>query len=108
MRAKGLDFGVVLKQAQRAGLRRGRPDLRHRRRGRGAQGHHHERHRLRHPGAVRQGHVEGITALQAADIRYAEQLGYRIKLLGITAARSRRRCGIELRVHPTLVPTASA
>ncbi len=46
-------------------------------------------------------HVEGITALQAADIRYAEQLGYRIKLLGIT---KRREHGIELRVHPTLIP----
>jgi homoserine dehydrogenase len=50
-----------------------------------------------------QAHVEGITQLQAADIRYAEQLGYRIKLLGITR---RRPEGIELRVHPTLVPAA--
>jgi homoserine dehydrogenase len=47
-------------------------------------------------------HVEGITKLQAADIKYAEQLGYRIKLLGITR---RRDNGIELRVHPTLIPT---
>jgi homoserine dehydrogenase len=47
-------------------------------------------------------YVEGITALQAVDIRYAEQLGYRIKLLGIT---KRRQGGIELRVHPTLVPS---
>jgi homoserine dehydrogenase len=47
-------------------------------------------------------HVEGIAKLQAVDIRYAEQLGYRIKLLGITR---RRDAGIELRVHPTLVPT---
>jgi homoserine dehydrogenase len=39
--------------------------------------------------------------LQAADIKYAEQLGYRIKLLGLTR---RRENGIELRVHPTLVP----
>jgi homoserine dehydrogenase len=46
-------------------------------------------------------HVEGITKLQAADIRYAEQLGYRIKLLGIAR---RQDSGIELRVHPTLVP----
>ena len=46
-------------------------------------------------------HVEGITKLQAADIKYAEQLGYRIKLLGLTR---RREQGIELRVHPTLVP----
>jgi homoserine dehydrogenase len=46
-------------------------------------------------------YIEGITGLQAADIRYAEQLGYRIKLLGITR---RRDHGIELRVHPTLIP----
>ena len=46
-------------------------------------------------------YVEGITRLQAVDITYAEQLGYRIKLLGITR---RRANGIELRVHPTLIP----
>jgi homoserine dehydrogenase len=47
-------------------------------------------------------YVEGITKLQAKDIRYAEQLGYRIKLLGIA---KRKENGIELRVHPTLIPT---
>ena len=46
-------------------------------------------------------HVEGITKLGAADIKYAEQLGYRIKLLGITKRTAK---GIELRVHPSLVP----
>jgi homoserine dehydrogenase len=46
-------------------------------------------------------HVEGISKLDADDIKYAEQLGYRIKLLGITR---RRADGIELRVHPTLIP----
>ncbi len=46
-------------------------------------------------------HVEGIGHLAAADIRYAEQLGYRIKLLGITRLTP---AGIELRVHPALVP----
>jgi homoserine dehydrogenase len=46
-------------------------------------------------------YVEGITKLQAKDIRYAEQLGYRIKLLGIA---KRRENGVELRVHPTLIP----
>jgi homoserine dehydrogenase len=46
--------------------------------------------------------VEGIQKLTADDIRYAEELGYRIKLLGITKSKER---GIELRVHPTLVPT---
>jgi homoserine dehydrogenase len=45
---------------------------------------------------------EGIQKLTRADIRYAEELGYRIKLLGIT---KKVRKGIELRVHPTLVPT---
>ena len=46
-------------------------------------------------------YVEGITKLEASDIKYAEQLGYRIKLLGIA---KRREKGIELRVHPTLIP----
>lgn len=47
-------------------------------------------------------HVEGISGLAQADIAYAEQLGYRVKLLAIT---KRRAEGIELRVHPTLVPS---
>jgi homoserine dehydrogenase len=47
-------------------------------------------------------HIEGITKLTADDIRYAEALGYRIKLLGIT---KRKADGFELRVHPTLIPT---
>ena len=55
-------------------------------------------------------HVEGIADLQAADIAYAEQLGYRIKLLAITKRRGAvagiSPQGIELRVHPTLVPAA--
>ena len=47
-------------------------------------------------------HVEGISRLAGEDIRYAEKLGYRIKLLGIA---KRREAGFELRVHPTLIPT---
>ncbi|PIV88117.1 MAG: homoserine dehydrogenase [Hydrogenophilales bacterium CG17_big_fil_post_rev_8_21_14_2_50_63_12] len=47
-------------------------------------------------------HVEGITKLDAVDIKYAEQLGYRIKLLGIA---KRKVAGVELRVHPTLIPS---
>jgi len=47
-------------------------------------------------------HVEGITKLTQEDIRYAEELGYRIKLLGIA---KRKAAGFELRVHPTLIPT---
>ncbi len=46
-------------------------------------------------------HVEGITELDQQDLVYAERLGYRIKLLGITRRRDQ---GIELRVHPALVP----
>jgi homoserine dehydrogenase len=46
-------------------------------------------------------YVEGITKLGAVDIKYAEQLGYRIKLLGIV---KRRPEGVELRVHPSLIP----
>jgi homoserine dehydrogenase len=46
-------------------------------------------------------HIEGISQLEAEDIRYAEQLGYRIKLLGLTR---RRPEGVELRVHPALIP----
>jgi homoserine dehydrogenase len=50
-------------------------------------------------------HVEGISKLNAVDIRYAEQLGYRIKLLGIAKrATVNGKEGVELRVHPTLIP----
>ena len=52
-------------------------------------------------------YIEGIGELQGADIAYAEQLGYRIKLLAITKRRegvAGAADGIELRVHPTLVP----
>ena len=47
-------------------------------------------------------YIEGISKLDAIDIKYAEQLGYRIKLLGITR---RTPEGVELRVHPTLIPS---
>ena len=46
-------------------------------------------------------YTEGISSLAGEDIRYAEELGYRIKLLGITRYTP---AGIELRVHPTLIP----
>ncbi len=45
--------------------------------------------------------IEGITHLQTKDIRYAEQMGYRIKLLGMARKTA---VGVELRVHPALVP----
>lgn len=56
------------------------------------------------PVQLSRAYVEGISALSAVDIAQAEQLGYRIKLLGITRRRAE---GIELRVHPTLVPASS-
>ena len=101
MRAKGLDFGVVLKEAQRLGYAEADPTF-------DIEGID-AAHKATLMSAIAFGvpvqfdraYVEGITGLQAADIRYAEQLGYRIKLLGIT---KRRADGIELRVHPTLIP----
>jgi len=103
MRAKGLDFGVVLKEAQRLGYAEADPTF-------DIEGID-AAHKATIMSAIAFGvpvqfdkaHVEGITGLQAADIRYAEQLGYRIKLLGITRRRDDVG-GIELRVHPTLIP----
>jgi homoserine dehydrogenase len=101
MRSKGLDFGVVLKEAQRLGYAEADPtfDIE------GVDAAHKatimSAIAFGVPVQFERAHVEGITKLQAADIRYAEQLGYRIKLLGIT---KRRPEGIELRVHPTLIP----
>ena len=54
------------------------------------------------PMQFRKAYTEGISRLTQQDIRYAEELGYRIKLLGITKRVAK---GIELRVHPTLIPT---
>jgi len=48
-------------------------------------------------------HVEGIRAISALDIKLAEELGYRIKLLGIAR---RTEAGIETRMHPCMVPVA--
>ena len=103
MRDKGLDFNVVLKEAQRLGYAEADPTF-------DIEGVD-AAHKATIMSAIAfgtsvqfsQAHVEGITKLQAADIRYAEQLGYRIKLLGITKRRDDVG-GIELRVHPTLVP----
>ena len=97
MRDKGLDFGVVLKEAQRLGYAEADPTF-------DIEGVD-AAHKATLMSAIAFGvpvqfdkaYVEGITALQAADIRYAEQLGYRIKLLGITKRVAK---GIELRVHP--------
>ncbi|WP_377155725.1 homoserine dehydrogenase [Roseateles sp. UC29_93] len=102
MRSKGLDFATVLKEAQRLGYAEADPtfDIE------GVDAAHKatimSAIAFGIPVQFDQAHVEGITALQATDIKYAEQLGYRIKLLGIAR---RRDNGIELRVHPTLIPS---
>ena len=51
-----------------------------------------------------QAHIEGVPGVEQTDIRYAEELGYRVKLLGVTR---RREDGIELRVHPAMVPESA-
>lgn len=102
MREKGLDFDVALKEAQRLGYAEADPsfdiegvDAAHKATLMSALA-------FGIPVQFDKAYVEGITQLGAADIRYAEQLGYRIKLLGIT---KKTEAGIELRVHPSLVPT---
>ncbi len=102
MRDKGLDFNTVLKEAQRLGYAEADPtfdiegiDAAHKATIMSAIA-------FGVPMQFAQAHVEGITQLSSVDIKYAEQLGYRIKLLGITKKNPN---GIELRVHPTLVPT---
>lgn len=102
MRSKGLDFGVVLKEAQRLGYAEADPTFDIEGVDAGHKATIMSAIAFGVPVQFERAYVEGITRLQAADIRYAEQLGYRIKLLGIT---KRRPEGIELRVHPTLVPT---
>ena len=112
MRSKGLDFATVLKEAQRLGYAESDPTF-------DIEGVD-AAHKLTLMSAIAFGvpvqfakaHVEGISALQATDIKYAEQLGYRIKLLGITRRRAASAGapddaqGIELRVHPTLIPSS--
>jgi homoserine dehydrogenase len=101
MRDKGLPFATVLKEAQRLGYAEADPTF-------DVEGVD-AAHKLTIMSAIAFGnsmsfdkaHIEGISKLDAADIKYAEQLGYRIKLLGIT---KRTAEGVELRVHPTLIP----
>ena len=101
MRDKGLDFDVVLKEAQRLGYAEADPtfdiegvDAAHKATILSAMA-------FGIPVQFDKAYVEGITQLAAADIKYAEQLGYRIKLLGITKRTDK---GVELRVHPSLIP----
>jgi len=107
MRDKGLDFATVLKQAQELGYAEADPTF-------DIEGVD-AAHKLTMMSAIAFGipvqfdkaYVEGISQLQAVDIRYAEQLGYRIKLLGITRRTTTAAGeGVELRVHPTLIPAA--
>jgi homoserine dehydrogenase len=102
MRDKGLAFETVLAEAQRLGYAEADPtfdiegiDAAHKLTLMSAIG-------FGVPMAFERCYIEGISKLTQLDIRYAEELGYRIKLLGITR---RTPGGIELRVHPTLVPT---
>ena len=109
MRDKGLDFSAVLEEEQRLGYAEADPTF-------DIEGVD-AAHKATLMSAIAFGipvqfdkaYVEGITRLGAADIKYAEQLGYRIKLLGITKRRAGDSGkgtpeGIELRVHPCLIP----
>ena len=101
MRDKGLPFADVLKEAQRLGYAEADPtfDIE------GVDAAHKATLMASIafgvPVQFDKAYVEGISKLDATDIKYAEQLGYRIKLLGIARRRTQ---GIELRVHPTLIP----
>ncbi|HSW83095.1 MAG TPA: homoserine dehydrogenase, partial [Usitatibacter sp.] len=102
MRDKGLPFDMVLAEAQRLGYAEADPAF-------DVEGID-AAHKLTILAAIAFGipmqfdkvYTEGISKLTALDIKYAEGLGYRIKLLGITR---RTKEGIELRVHPTLIPS---
>lgn len=101
MREKGLNFSDVLGEAQRLGYAEADPTF-------DVEGID-AAHKLTIMSAIafgmpmkfEQAYTEGITKLQQVDIKYAEELGYRVKLLGIT---KRTENGVELRVHPTLIP----
>ncbi len=102
MRSRGLAFNEVLAEAQRLGYAEADPTF-------DIEGVD-AAHKLTLLASLAFGipvqfdkaYIEGISSLAQEDISHAERLGYRIKLLGITR---RREDGIELRVHPTLVPT---
>jgi homoserine dehydrogenase len=101
MRDKGLAFADVLKEAQRLGYAEADPTF-------DVEGID-AAHKLTimasiafgMPMQFEQAYTEGITKLTIQDIQYAEELGYRVKLLGIS---KKTEAGVELRVHPTLIP----
>ncbi len=100
MREKGLRYEDVIAEAQRLGYAEADPTF-------DVEGID-AAHKLTIMSAIafgmpmkfEQAYTEGITKLQQTDIQYAEELGYRVKLLGIT---KRTENGVELRVHPTLI-----
>ncbi|MBZ4200627.1 MAG: homoserine dehydrogenase [Methylotenera sp.] len=100
MREKGLAFADVLGEAQRLGYAEADPTF-------DVEGID-AAHKLTIMSAIAfgmpmkfdQAYTEGITQLQQTDIKYAHELGYSVKLLGIT---KRTEAGVELRVHPTLI-----
>jgi homoserine dehydrogenase len=104
MRSRGLPFATVLAEAQKLGYAEADPTF-------DIEGVD-AAHKLTLLASLAFGipvqfdkaYIEGISKLASEDIKHAERLGYRIKLLGIT---KRRPNGIELRVHPALVPSAS-
>ncbi|KMN35949.1 MULTISPECIES: homoserine dehydrogenase [Chromobacterium] len=101
MREKGASFAEVLAEAQQLGYAEADPTF-------DIEGHD-AGHKLTIMAALAFGipmqfdrcYLEGISKLEGRDIKYAEELGYRVKLLGLTR---RTAAGIELRVHPTLIP----
>jgi homoserine dehydrogenase len=101
MRDKGADFADVLKEAQRLGYAETDPTF-------DVEGID-AAHKLTILAAIafgiplkfKQAYTEGISKLTRLDVQYAEKLGYRVKLLGIAR---RTNGGVELRVHPTLIP----
>ncbi|MBZ9858483.1 homoserine dehydrogenase [Mesorhizobium sp. CA12] len=104
MEAEGISFDVCLKDAQRLGYAEADPTF-------DIEGHD-TAHKLSILTSLAFGtkiaagdiYMEGIANITQADIRAAGDLGYRIKLLGVA---QRTDSGIEQRVHPTMVPTAS-
>jgi homoserine dehydrogenase len=101
MREKGLAFADVLGEAQRLGYAEADPTF-------DVEGID-AAHKLTIMASIAFGmpmqfdkaYTEGITKLTSKDIKYAEELGYRVKLLGIS---KKTEAGVELRVHPTLIP----
>jgi homoserine dehydrogenase len=104
MTDEGLDFGLVLKEAQAHGYAEADPTL-------DIEGMD-SAHKLQILVALafrtfidlKDIHTEGVTRVTAQDIEFARELGYRIKLLAIAKAADR---GVEVRVHPTMIPAAS-